>query len=193
MAKHHRESIEIEPSDESLVEAIRCGSDDSFTQLVRRHKRHVFRLGVHFVSSPDDLEELCQEVFLRVYERLKTFRHEAPFEHWLSRITVNTCYELLRKKRRDKGRLSLEQLPYELKDAGAESTAEARQAYETVHWGLSKLRPDERIVITLLEIEEKSVREVAGLTGWSEGNVRVRAHRARQAMKRILEGNDERR
>ncbi len=191
MGKHQQGSGEIEPSDESLITEIRHGCDDSFARLVARYKRHVFRLAVHFVSDLNALEELCQDVFLRVYERLGTFRHEAPFEHWLSRITVNACYEYLRKKRRNKSHLSLEQLPYELEDTTVESTAETRQAYETVLWGLSKLQPDERIVITLLEIEEKPVRDVARLTGWSEGNVRVRAHRARQALKRVLEGSYE--
>jgi RNA polymerase sigma-70 factor (ECF subfamily) len=191
MGKHQQESGEIGPSDESLIKEVRHGCDDSFARLVARYKGHVFGLAVHFVSEPGVLEELCQDVFLRVYERLGTFRHEAPFEHWLSRITVNACYEYLRKKRRVKRHLSLEQLPYELKDTTAESTAETRQAYEAVLWGLSKLQPDERIVITLLEIEENPVRDVARLTGWSEGNVRVRAHRARKALKRILEGSYE--
>lgn len=191
MAKHQQEAVESEPSDESLIEAVRRGSDASFAQLVARHKRHVFRLAVHFVPDPRELEELCQDIFSRVYERLGTFRQEAPFEHWLSRVTVNACYDFLRKKRQAKSLLSIEQLPYDLQDPTAASVEEARQAYETILWGLARLRPDERIIVTLLEIEEKSVREVAGLTGWSEGNVRVRAHRARQALKRILEGKYE--
>jgi len=85
---------------------------------------------------------------LKVFERLRTFRCEAPFEHWISRITLNTCYDTLRKTRRDIRRLSLDQLSSDLKDAAEESAAEARQAYEMVMWGLSRLQPKERIVIT---------------------------------------------
>jgi len=83
--------------------------------------------------------------------------------------------------------VSFEQLPFEPQDAVVETQAEARQAYETLMRGLSKLKPKERIVITLLDLEENSVQETAKLTGWSEGNVRVRAFRARQALRRILE------
>ncbi len=191
MGKCPQEEAKITPSDERLIEAARKGDDESFSVLVARYKHHVFRLAAHFARDPYELDDLCQEVFSKVYGRLETFRLEAPFEHWLSRITVNTCYDMLRKARRDKKHLSLEQLPIGLKDTAAESRAEAKQAYELLMWGLSKLQTKERIVITLLELEEKPVRDVAKLTGWSEANVRVRAHRARQALKKILEAYHE--
>jgi len=158
---------------------------------VIRYKHHVFRLASRFARDSFELEDLCQEVFIKVYERLGSFRREAPFEHWLNRITVNTCYDMLRKTKRHRDHVSFEQLPFEPRDAAVENQAEARQAYETLMRGLSGLKPKERIVITLLDLEENSVQETAKLTGWSEGNVRVRAHRARQALKRILEGDYE--
>lgn len=179
-------ALRLDPSEKKAA-VDSDGTDESFADLVSRYKHHVFRLAARFARNPYELEDLCQEVFLKVYECLDSFRHEAPFEHWLSRITVNTCYDMLRKAKRSKDTLSFEQLPYEPMDPAWEADAESRQAYEALMRGVSRLRPKERIVITLLELEEKSVQEVAKLTGWSEGNVRVRAHRARQSLKEILE------
>ena len=129
-----------------------------------------------------ELDDLAQEVFLKAYRNLGQFRGDAPFEHWLSRVAVRCCYDLLRKTRREGVRIPLDDL--ELPAADNSSADEAR---EVVQYGLSRLGPAERLVITLLELEERSVREIAGLTGWSESNVKVRAHRARQTLKSVLE------
>ena len=182
---------ESETKDDELVEAARRGDDGAFSRLVARYKPHVFRLAAHFARHPHELDDICQEVFIKAYERLGTYRRESPFEHWLSRITIHTCRDALRKTRRDRRHLPLEELPFELQDTAREARDEAREAYETLMWGMAGLRPDERVVLTLLELEEKTVREVAALTGWSEGNVRVRAHRARGALRRILEEHHE--
>lgn len=178
-------------SDTFLIDAAKGGDDAAFTQLVARHKHQVFRLAAYFAHDPYELDDICQEVFIKVYEHLRTFRQEAPFAHWLSRITVNACHDALKKRKRNRGHLSLEDLPFDIADSSLEAADLARQAYAILMRGLMQLNPDERIVITLLELEEKSVRDVAALTGWSEGNVRVRAHRARQALKKILEGHHE--
>ncbi len=137
------------------------------------------------------MDDICQDVFIKVYEHLNEFRREAPFEHWLSRITINVCYDALKKAKREKDHLPIEVLSSDVRDRSLEAGEAARQAYETLMWALARLRPDERIVITLLELEEKSVKDVAVLTGWREGNVRVRAHRARQVLKKILEEHHE--
>lgn len=180
----------LQPSHKNAATAP-AGGEESFADLVVRYKHHVFRLAARFARDSFELEDLCQEVFMRVYERLDSFRREVPFEHWLTRITINVCCDMLRKTKRHRNHVSFEQLPFEPKDAAAESVTEAREAHEILMRALSGLRPKERIVITLVDLEEKSVREAAALTGWSEGNVRVRVHRARQALKKILEEDHE--
>ncbi len=177
-----------EPSeDERLITATLGGDDEAFARIVGRHKRQVFRIASRFAHDRNELEDICQDVFIKAYEKLKTFRHDAPFEHWLARITVRTCYDALRRRRLHNVHTSTDSLPFEMRDHAEETRQAAQRAHELLSRGLEKLRPEERLVITLLELEERSVREVAALTGWSEANVKVRAYRARKALRKSLE------
>jgi len=182
-----------ERDDERLVEAALAGDDQAFTTLVSRHKRRIFRLAARFTRSEHELDDLCQEVFIKVYENLAQFRSDAPFEHWLSRIAVRTCYDALRKQRHEKRAIPLDDLTFELRDRRCDERLSAAEARSVLRWALARMAPEERLVITLLELEEKTVREVAELTGWSQANVKVRAWRARRALKKVLEVNHENR
>lgn len=186
------ESMEHEISDESLIRAVHAGDDAAFAQLVGRYKRRVFRLAARFARDNDEVEDICQNVFIKVYEHLSSFRNDAPFEHWLTRIAVRSCHDALRSRRHDKFTLRLDDQTHHIRDNTEKARHEARQARDLLRFALSRLRADERLVITLLELEGFSVREIAATTPWSESNVKVRAHRARQALKRILEELDER-
>lgn len=181
-----------EPLDERLIADARRGSDAAFVQLVRRYKRKVFGLAARFARDDDELDDICQDVFVKVYENLGKFRGEAPFEHWLARVATRTCYDALRRRRKEQRHIPLETVHNEIEDASVGARQAAVQARDLLEWGLSRLRPEERLVITLLELEEKSVREIAGLTGWSTTNVKVRAFRARQKLKDLLEIHYER-
>ena len=176
-----------EPSDERLIQSTLAGDDEAFAELVRRHKRKIFGIAARFARNDHDLDDLCQEVFVKAYQNLGRFRGDAPFEHWLSRIGVRTCYDHLRHTRHERTAVALDDVELSTED----NVAPAR-AREVLDFGLAQLSADERLVITLLELEEKSVREIAGLTGWSEANVKVRAFRARQRLKEILETSHER-
>jgi RNA polymerase sigma-70 factor (ECF subfamily) len=133
-----------------------------------------------------------QEVWVKAFQKLGTFRAEAPFEHWLMRLAVRTCYDFLRGHQRSReasfSDLSgpeddwLERLLSQPAPAGEQAEA-ARQLVGRV---LEQLSPPARLVINLLEIEERSVKEIASLTGWSVPLVKVRAFRARAEMRRIL-------
>ncbi len=181
-----------EPSDEHLVKATLAGDNGAFAQLVTRYKRRVFSLAARFARDNDELEDICQEVFIKVYENLGGFRRDAPFEHWLTRIAVHACHDALRRKRHAYRHTSLDEQAMEVRDHSAEARQEARQARDLLAWAMEQLSPQEKLVITLLELEGYSVSEIAGMTGWSTANVKVRAYRARLALKRIVEKNDER-
>lgn len=178
---------EHEPSDESLVIAALAGDDEAFSRLVARHKRRVFRLAGRFARDSDDLEDICQEVFIKVYENLKSFRRDAPFEHWLSRIAVRCCYDALRSRKHEKSHTPLDDVSFSLPDHAADARNSTYPMRDLLNRALAQLKPEERLVITLMELEEHSVREIAASTGWSETNVKVRAHRAREALKKIVE------
>jgi len=185
-------SAENEPSDESLVKATCAGDDGAFAQLVGRHKRRVFGLAARFTRSNAELDDICQDVFIKAYENLSSFRNEAPFEHWLIKIAVRVCHDALRRRKKEQNYTYLDEHALDVRDFAGEARNEARQAREVLRFALARLKPDERLVITLLELEQLSVREIAAATGWSESNVKVRGYRARQALKRVLEEYDER-
>lgn len=178
-------------SDERLVEQTLNGSHDAFGLLVRRHKKKVILMVARFARDNDELDDLSQDIFLKAYENLRSFRRESPFEHWLARIAVRTCYDLLRKRKHERLNVPMEKAHLDVADPSTPPDGTKAQAVDLVQWGLSRLQADERLVITLLELEEKSVKEVADLTDWSEANVKVRAFRARQKLKNLLEASDE--
>ena len=179
------------PSDEDLVAATLAGDDDSFAELVRRHKRRVFGMASRFGRDDHQLEDIAQEVFVRVFKNLKNFRRDAPFEHWLARISASACYDFLRRERRHRDNAPLDAVEFDLSDCTVDSAIAAGRAREVLAWAMGHLKPEEQLILTLCEIEERSVREVMELTGWSESNVKVRAFRARGALKRILEEHAE--
>jgi RNA polymerase sigma-70 factor (ECF subfamily) len=178
--------------DEQLVRATLGGDDEAFAELIRRHKRRVFTTATRFARNDHQLEDIAQEVFIRAFKNLAKFRNDAPFEHWLARITTSACYDFLRRERKHRDTAPLDLVDFDLHDLSVDNEVSAGRAREVLTWAMRQLRADEQLVLTLCEIEERSVREVADLTGWSESNVKVRAFRARHALKRILEEHAER-
>ncbi len=179
-----------EPPDESLVDAALKGDHGAFIRLVTRHKSRVIGLAARFIGIRQDLDDICQDVFMKAYSRLGSYKRTAPFEHWLSRITVNTCYDYLRKKKHVRPCTEYE-LACDIADPSVEERRAAEEAYQVLYRGLAKLNVPERLVITLIGLEEKTVREVADLTGWSISNVKVRAFRARRALKKMIEDDSQ--
>ncbi len=170
-------------SDEDLVRSAQAGDGAAFAQLVGRHKSRVFGLASRFTRDSHTLDDLAQETFIRAWQQLGKFRSEAPFEHWLVRIAVHACYDFLRHERRNQSRQSV---PIDGIELAAETDVSAEKARDMVESAMGRLNPEERIVLTLLELEERSVKEIAELTGWSQANVKIRAFRARRALKAAL-------
>ncbi len=160
-----------------LITACRQGDPDAFADLIRLHERRVFRLASRFFSQRADVEEVAQETFLIAWTKLHTYRADAPFEHWLTRVCLNCCYARLRKAR------PTEELTIDL----AESASADPDARIEVARLLRKLSPSDRFVLQLLYGEGWSVVEIAERTGWSRSKVKVRAHRARRKLRRVLE------
>jgi RNA polymerase sigma-70 factor (ECF subfamily) len=139
------------------------------------------------------VQDIVQEVFIKAFQKLDSFRAEAPFEHWLMRMTVRTCYDFLRSHQRNRETTLTELSDPEVDwlerfaaspEDNSKNTDAARALVERV---MAQLSPEARLVITLLEIEDRSVKEISRLTGWSVPLVKVRAFRARAQMKKILE------
>jgi RNA polymerase sigma-70 factor (ECF subfamily) len=184
----------MEPTEAELISAVLNGDCASFEPLVRKYQGRVFATARRYARRESEVEDIVQEVFIKAYQKLPGFRAEAPFEHWLMRLAVRTCYDFLRGHQRNREMAFTELTEPEtdwlekfvVEPDGASEHAEA--ARELIDKVLSRLSPPARLVITLLEIEERPVKEIAELTGWSVALVKVRAFRARAEMRRILKG-----
>jgi RNA polymerase sigma-70 factor (ECF subfamily) len=183
-------------ADRQLAGRILAGDDTAFEDLVGRNYGRVARIAGRFFRQYDVVEEIAQEVFVKAFVSMSTYRAEMPLEHWLSRIAVNACYDQLRRRQR-RPETAVSQIVDDPADfyarlgappGGAESgywdREEARLCAEQL---LALLSPPERLVLTLLVLEDLSVSEVAALTGWSAANVKIRAFRARGRLRKMLE------
>jgi RNA polymerase sigma-70 factor (ECF subfamily) len=162
-----------------LIAACRKGDHDAFAELVRLHQRRVFRLAGRFFRRPEDVEEAAQETFLTAWKKLDTYKARAPFEHWLTRVCLNCCYEQLRKRKN-------REAPLEPEAEVVASVPDPDAAME-VEGLLRLLSPNDRFILLMLVGEGWSVAEIAERLGWSKVNVKVRAHRARGKLRRLLE------
>jgi RNA polymerase sigma-70 factor (ECF subfamily) len=182
----------MEPTEAELIAAVLAGDAASFEPLVQKHSPRVFATARRYARRESEVDDIAQEVWLKAFEKLKSFRGEAPFEHWLMRLTVRTCYDFLRGHQRNR-EASFTDLSEPESDwlerfvtqpeAVSENADAARLLVARI---LERLSPPARLVITLLEIEDRSVKEVAALTGWSVPLVKVRAFRARAEMRKVL-------
>jgi RNA polymerase sigma-70 factor, ECF subfamily len=179
--------------DSQLIKAVLRGETECFEALVRKYQPRVFAMARRYARRESEVEDIVQEVFLKGFQKLATFRGDAPFEHWLMRLGTRTCYDYLRKQQRNR-EMALAELTEEEESwmerfaAAPESTNDQSTAAKALIAKLMEsLKPEAQMVITLMEIEEKSVKEVAELTGWSESKVKVRAFRARNEMRKVLQ------
>ncbi|MBN8248179.1 MAG: RNA polymerase sigma factor, partial [Verrucomicrobia bacterium] len=156
------------------------------------YQPRLFATARRYARREDEVEDVVQEVFLKAYSKLDTWRGDAPFEHWLMRLAVRTCYDFLRGHQRNREQTLTEMAPedadwLERHAAASEgSTDSATAARLLVSQVLEQMSPPNRLIITLLELEERSVKEIAELTGWSVSLVKVRAFRARAEMRRLI-------
>ena len=181
-----------EPSDQELVAKVLEGDRESFTPLVVRYQPRLFAMARRYARREDEVEDVVQEILLKAFRKLDTYRHKAPFEHWLMRLAVRTCYDFLRKHQRNREHTATElggEKDHDIFDQfGTDNEAEINRqaAKQLVDRMIADLPPEDQMVITMLELERRPVKEISKLTGWSESLVKVRAFRARGKMRKML-------
>jgi len=182
----------MEPTDAELIAAVLRGNAASFEPLVKKYSPRVFATARRYARREDEIADIVQEVWLKAFQKLASFRGEAPFEHWLMRMAVRTCYDFLRAHQRNR-ESSFTDLTEPEDDwlerfaaDPASAPEDAQAAKLLVDRALEQLSPPARLVITLLEIEDRPIKEIAQLTGWSVPLVKVRAFRARAELRKVL-------
>jgi len=184
-----------EREDAALADEARGGDERAFEELFLRHRRRVALIASRFFRRREQIEEVVQETFAKAFFALGEFsnRQGGSFAAWLARIAFNACYDELRRQKRRPEPASLSEVTEEESarlrgrlrgEGGAESAAVSRDLAAKL---LARLSPEDRLVLVMLDAEGLSVAEIAGLLGWSESKVKVRAHRARASLRRVLE------
>ena len=168
------------------------GDVGAFEELVRAHQKRVLGIVAGILRWSEDIEDIAQQVFLKVFLALRRFDGRSSFSTWVYKITVNETYDYLRKKKARKlvyeADLSVDQeerlgqKPPEEPTRAALDRAEARQAVERL---LSELAPDERLMIVLKEVEGYSVEEISQALSMNPNTVKVRMFRARRRLSEL--------
>jgi len=180
--------------DFEVIHRVLHGEIDLFAELITRYQQHVARI-VNRHVPPDRVAEVAHDVFVRAYSGLPGFSGRAPFEHWLSSIAVRTCYQFWRTIRQEELPASalttehqqwMERVLTEESEDRFREQARRREATELLQWALSHLSAENRLVLTLVYLEGYSTREAGSLLGWSIAKVKVRAYRAKRALRKLF-------
>lgn len=184
-----------ELDDSEIIKNVLNGNRDDFEIILKRYEAYIFTI-ISKHLPPDVVEDAAQEVFIRIYRALPSYRAEAPFKHWISKIAVRYCYDFWRERYRSKevtmASLSEEHSKWVETIASGQSQEcfdreEAlKDSREVLQWALNKLTAQERTLVTLLYLEELSTKEAADLLGWSVVNVKVKAFRLRGKLREII-------
>jgi RNA polymerase sigma-70 factor (ECF subfamily) len=178
------------------ISKIKTGDNAAARRLVEFLYPFVVRVIYHKKPHTCDIEDIAQEVFMKVFTKIEQFRQETSFENWVARIAINTCYDRLRQQRRRRV-FSWSELPDDLaaRCASSEEYSHEDAAHlfaKSERWALlerliAQLGPDEQILVRYLDLEEKSIKEVSSLTGWGESKIKVSVMRARRKLATLCE------
>jgi RNA polymerase sigma-70 factor (ECF subfamily) len=186
--------VHVEMSDAQLVENALIGDETAFEQIFDRHKRLVAIVASRYFRRPEQIEEIIQITFAKAFCELNGFRglHDRSFSSWIARIAANACFDTLRSRQRKP-----ETLACDLSDKETESllelTADNSRAAEIslsnrdlAEKLLARISGSDRALLEMMYSEEMSIAEIAELLGVSQANVKVRAWRARHALRKVL-------
>jgi RNA polymerase sigma-70 factor, ECF subfamily len=183
------------PNDDEIIQRVVSGEINAFEVLLRKYRPLVFGIVIKHVPR-DNAEEVAQDVFVRAYQSLPGYAAEGSFPAWLATIAVRSCCDFWRNHERNREH-SLSSLTEEhqkwLDEVLAPRSWEAfreqaarREGEEVLRYALERLTAEDRMALSLVHLEGLSVREAASLLGWSMVKTKVRAHRARRQMRKII-------
>src|SRR5919108_2738066 len=171
--------------DRELIVRAQKGDRSAHEAIVNQYSTMVFRLISRFFRTREDVEDIAQDVFLKLFARIDQVHPDENFPGWLARVTVNTCYDELRKTRRRKTAMET----YGPEIAGERSALPPEpDTFGKARVALEGLDPKLRIPLVLKEVEEMSVEEIARTMGLTQTNVKVRLFRARKKLAALLGG-----
>ena len=183
-----------EPFDNARLQRVKENDPEAAQELVRDLFPLVMRIVRGHLPRRMDPEDLAQIVFVKVFQKIDQYNADAPFPHWVSRIAVNTCLNELRSEKArpelrwaDLGEEQAEALERVLERSNETPVDEQVATRDLAQRLLETLPPRDRLILTLLDLEERTVAETAAVTGSPEAVIKVRAFRARRKLRKELE------
>ena len=183
-----------------LIKQSKCGSVDSFEQLIEDNRKKVYNIALRMLGNPEDANDVTQEVFLRVFKSMRGFKEQSSFSTWIYRITKNVCLDEIRKKKKNNLVYIDKQIEYgdgqvtmQLEDEREtpEEAAERTELSLRVREAIAMLPEQHRILIVLRDIQNFSYDEIADILKCPDGTVKSRINRARSALREILHSRKE--
>ena len=174
-----------------IIKEILNGKTEQYEYFLDRYGQQVFVLVDRIVSCQEDAEELTQDIFLKVFQQLSSFKAESSFSTWIYRIATNLAISAVRKKRNDVLRLD-DSVFANLSDTQVDEALEddSEEQMERLQQAMNQLEADERALITLYYLEEKPLAEVAFILGMTEGNAKVKLHRIRKKLYVLIKNQE---
>ena len=174
-----------------IIKEILNGKTEQYEYFLDRYGQQVFVLVDRIVSCQEDAEELTQDVFLKAFQQLSSFKAESSFSTWIYRIATNLAISAVRKKRNDVLRLD-DSVFANLSDTQVDEALEddSEEQMERLQRAMNQLEADERALITLYYLEEKPLAEVAFILGMTEGNAKVKLHRIRKKLYVLIKNQE---
>lgn len=176
------------------LEGVRARNQAASRRLVETLYPQVIRIVRSHLPRRVAEEDLAQDIFLKMFTRLDQYQGNVPFPHWVSRIAVTTCIDQLRAQKRrpeyrwaDLPEQQAEVLDHVLSDERETNPSDALAARELVDTLIAQLKPDDQLVIRLLDLEQKTLADISSLTGWNQTLVKVRAFRARRKLQKLFQ------
>lgn len=178
-------------TDLALITAVLAGQTSEYAVLVKSHQRFVFTLAMRFAKNREDAEEIAQDVFVKAYRSLGTFKQTSKFSTWLYTITYTTAMTFLRKKRLDTQSINDDEHVFQIANKGSDFDAnyavEKKSSHAYLSQAIAMLLPDDAAIITLFYKGEQSLEEIGEALRMEPNTVKVKLHRARQRLKEKLQ------
>lgn len=175
--------------DLELVRQVLLGEVQAFEQLVAHYQNYVFSVALSVARQREEAEEIAQDTFVKVYKQLGSFAQRSRFSTWLYKIAYRTALDYVRKKRLPVQQIQREDgspIPIANTDTGPAERLQQHDLQEVLEEALGYLKPEDALLIRLYYLRERSVREMADITGLTESNIKTRLFRIREQLQQLL-------
>ncbi|WP_353778156.1 sigma-70 family RNA polymerase sigma factor [Winogradskyella sp. 3972H.M.0a.05] len=174
--------------DKIYIDRVLEGDSQAFAMLVNRYKDLVFSLALRMLKHREEAEEVSQDTFIKIYKSLNKFKGDSKFSTWVYKVTYNTCLDRIKKLKRTQSTQQIDEFTeHQIKTLdSALDRIEAKERKEALRKCIERLPSEDSFLVTLFYFEELSLEEISEIVGLTPNNVKVKLHRSRKKLLRIV-------